>query len=84
MSSCTHTHHRTTSWLPSALVHDEHNHNCGCFKCYLSDIVSASKIEFVWMIEYIPLFLVFKSESKKLKTYFLCSSLTTRSPPLYK
>ena len=84
MSSCTHTHHKITTWLPSALVHDEHNHDCGCFKCYLSDIVSASKIEFVWIIEYIALFLVFESESKKLKTYFLCSSLTTRSPPLYK
>ena len=84
MSNCNHTVNRTFSWLPSALMHDEHDHNCGCFKCYISDIVSASKIEFVWIIEYTSLFAIFESESKIFKTYFLCSSLTTRSPPLYK
>jgi len=83
MSNCTHKHDKAFSWLPTTLIHNDHDHDCGCFKCYLSNIVTATKIEFVWMIELILLFTVFNSESNKLKNYFLCNSYKPRSPPTY-
>ncbi len=88
MSNCSHTHNhihkRDFFWLPITLTHNEHDLNCGCVKCYLSDITTASKIEFVWMIDYILSFIIFNSESKKLKTYLFSRHFTTRSPPIYK
>ena len=84
MSDCRHRHQRKFSLLPSIFIHDEYNHDCGCVKCYLSDIVSAAKIEFVWMIEYVLLFITFNSESNKIRTEFFYSSFCPRSPPLYK
>ncbi len=83
MSNCTHKHDKAFSWLPTTLTHNHDDHDCACVKCYLSDIVSTSKIEFVWVIEYILLFILFNSESNRLKDYFLCSSSKPRSPPAY-
>ena len=84
MGKCTHQHKKSFSWLPTTLTHNHDDHDCGCVKCYLTDIVSIAKIQFVWMIEYEALYKIFVSESKRLKTYLFCSSFTTRSPPLYK
>ena len=83
MGNCTHQHKKSFSWLPTTLTHNHDDHDCGCVKCYLSDIVSTSKIEFIWVIEYILLFILFNSESNRLQNYFLCSSIRPRSPPAY-
>ena len=83
MGNCTHQHKKSFSWLPTALTHNHDDHDCGCVKCYLSDIVSTSKIKFVWVIEYVLVFINFNSESNRLKDYFLCSSSRPRSPPAY-
>lgn len=83
MGNCTHQHKKSFSWLPTTLTHNHDDHDCACVKCYLSDIVSTSKIEFVWVIEYILLFILFNSESNRLKDYSLCSSSRPRSPPAY-
>jgi len=50
MGNCTHQHKKSFSWLPTTLTHNHDDHDCGCVKCYLSDIVSTTKIEFVWII----------------------------------
>ena len=68
--------------LPTTLKHDEHDHHCGCVKCYLTNVVSVTKIELVWLIEYISIFTIFNSESDKLKPYFFKNYFTSRSPPL--
>ena len=68
--------------LPTTLKHDEHDHHCGCVKCYLTNVVSVAKIELVWLIEYILVFTIFNSESSNIKSYFFKDSFTTRSPPL--
>ena len=81
MSNCTHKHDKTFSWLPTTLIHNDHDHDCGCVKCYLSDIANTTKIEFVWIIEYILLFTVFNSESNRLKNFILFNSTRPRSPP---
>ena len=87
MSNCSHTHNhihkKDSSWFPTTFIHDLHNHDCRCVKCYLSDIATVSKIEFVWVIDYILLFIVFNSESNKLKTNLFCRAFSTRSPPSY-
>ena len=81
MANCTHHQHKTFSWLPTAIIHNHDDHDCGCVKCYLSDIVSTAKIEFVWIIEYILLFTVFNSESNRFKNFILLNSTRPRSPP---
>ena len=83
MSNCSHQNKENFHWLPKTLIHDDHDHDCACVKCYLTDVVSIAKIEFVWIIEYILLFTVLNSESNRLKDYFLCSSSRPRSPPAY-
>ena len=88
MSNCSHTHNhihkKDSSWFPITFIHDAHNHDCRCVKCYLSDIVTVSKIEFVWVIDYILLFIIFNSESNKLKKDHFCRAFSTRSPPSYR
>ena len=88
MNNCSHTHNHihknNSSWLPTTFLHNAHNHDCRCVKCYLSAIVTVSKIEFVWMIDYILLFIAFNCESNKLKINLLCRAFSTRSPPSYK
>ena len=81
MGKCTHQHKKSFSWLPTSITHNHHDHDCGCVKCYLSDIVSTAKIEFVWIIEYILLFTVFNSESNRLRDFILLNSTRPRSPP---
>ena len=81
MGNCTHQHKKSFSWLPTALTHNHDDHDCGCVKCYLSSIVSTTKIEFVWIIEYILLFTVFNSESNLFKNFILLNSTRPRSPP---
>ena len=81
MGNCTHQHKKSFSWLPTTLTHNHDDHDCGCVKCYLSDIVSTTKIEFVWIIEYILLFTVFNSESNRFKSFILLNSTRPRSPP---
>ena len=83
MENCNHQHKKNFSWLPSTLTHNHDDHDCACIKCYLSDIVSTSKIKFVWVIEYVLVFINFNSESNRLKDYSLCSSFRPRSPPAY-
>ena len=68
--------------LPTTLKHDEHDHHCGCVKCYLTNVVSVTKIELVWLIEYILVYTTLNSESDKLKLYFYKDYFTLRSPPL--
>ena len=68
--------------LPTTLKHGEHDHQCGCVKCYFTNVVSVTKIELVWLIEYISVFTIFNSESDKLKLYFFKDYFTSRSPPL--
>ena len=81
MGNCTHQHKKSFSWLPTTLTHNHDDHDCGCVKCYLSSIVSTTKIEFVWIIEYILLFTVFNSESNRFKNFILLNSTRPRSPP---
>ena len=81
MGNCTHQHKKSFSWLPTTLTHNHDDHDCGCVKCYLSSIVSTTKIEFVWIIEYILLFTVFNSESNLFKNFILLNSTRPRSPP---
>ena len=81
MGKCTHQHKKSFSWLPTTLTHNHDDHDCGCVKCYLSSIVSTTKIEFVWIIEYILLFTVFNSESNLFKNFILLNSTRPRSPP---
>ncbi len=81
MSNCTHNHREDVHLFPTTFTHDEHDHNCGCVKCYLNDIVNAVKIDFVWLIEYHLLFIFFNSTSNELKSYNLSNSFSPRSPP---
>ena len=81
MGKCTHQHKKSFSWLPTTLTHNHDDHDCGCVKCYLSSIVSTTKIEFVWIIEYILLFTVFNSESNRFKNFISLNSTRPRSPP---
>ena len=82
MGNCIHHQHKKSfSWLPTTLTHNHDDHDCGCVKCYLSSIVSTTKIEFVWIIEYILLFTVFNSESNLFKNFILLNSTRPRSPP---
>jgi hypothetical protein len=83
MSNCSHQHKENFHWLPKTLIHDDLDHYCACVKCYLTDIVSIAKIEFVWIIEYILLLTVLNSESNRLEDYFLYRSSRPRSPPTY-
>ena len=82
MGNCIHHQHKKSfSWLPTTLTHNHDDHDCGCVKCYLSSIVSTTKIEFVWIIEYILLFTVFNSESNLFKNFILLNFTRPRSPP---
>lgn len=83
MSNCTHTHKKHIHLFPTTFVHDDHDHNCGCVKCYLNDIVNAVKIDFVWLIEYNLLFVFFNSECYQIKDQNLHNFFSPRSPPLY-
>ena len=84
MSNCTHNHREDIHLFPTTFTHDEHDHNCGCVKCYLNDIVNTVKIDFVWLIEYHLLFIFFNSISHELKSYNLSNSFSPRSPPKHK
>ncbi len=68
--------------LPTSLHHDEHDHSCGCVKCYFNNIISIVKIEFVWTIEYILSFTIFNSETIRLDPFDLNVTYSPRSPPL--
>ena len=83
MSSCTHKREKPFFWVPKTLIHNEHNHDCGCLKCYINNIISATKTEFIFLIDNIVLLKIFNSEPKKLKKYIISSSFTTRSPPSF-
>lgn len=68
--------------FPTTLHHDEHDHCCGCVKCYFNNIINIVKIEYVWMIEYISSAIVFNSEASKLDPLNLKTTYSPRSPPL--
>ena len=70
--------------LPSTLIHDEHDHHCGCVKCYFTNIISIAKTESIWIIEYISSFTIFNSESSKLNIDYFWVASSPRSPPLHK
>ena len=84
MSNCTHTHKKHIHLFPTTITHDDHDHNCGCVKCYLNDIVNAVRIDFVWLIEYHLLFIFSNSEYNQIRYYILYNSFSPRSPPLYR
>ena len=84
MSNCTHNHREDIHLFPTTFTHDEHDHHCGCVKCYLNDIVNTVKIDFVWLIEYHLLFIFFNPVSNELKSYNLSNSFSPRSPPKHK
>ncbi len=70
--------------FPTTLKHDDHNHDCGCVKCYFNNVTFAPKIEFVWIIEYFLIFITdysYVNNSKKSNLYIISCP---RSPPLYK
>ena len=69
--------------LPNTFEHDHHNHDCQCVKCYFDKLNIAPKIESVWLIEYILLFIIDNTYSNQfVKSYFFNSS-NPRSPPIY-
>ena len=68
--------------LPTTFTHDEHNHECGCVKCYFTAIVNIHRVDLIWIIEYILLLTIFNSQSNKLGSCCPIESISPRSPPL--
>ena len=81
MSEDSHSCNKNFWNFPISFKHNEHDHNCDCVKCYISNVSFFPKNVFVFFIEYIELITFFNPDFNRLKAFDFINSFNPRSPP---